>query len=140
MPRNACTYLSDSQGISKPGIVWLALHDIGHLVGEDQKLETMVSNGTNLGTKDHDKVGAAYLRNNYKTKYQKEITPEIRVTVRKFEDTKGAIRSRNSKVIFHRIYNKSNTRCATSVVGRVYPSGVPEFTPFLSGLLKYTSF
>ena len=39
------------------------LHDIGHLVGEDQKLETMVSNGTNLGTKDHDKVGAAYLRN-----------------------------------------------------------------------------
>jgi predicted HD phosphohydrolase len=23
----------------------------------------MVSNGTNLGTKDHDKVGAAYLRN-----------------------------------------------------------------------------
>ena len=24
MPRHCCTYLSDSQGISKPGIVWLA--------------------------------------------------------------------------------------------------------------------
>jgi predicted HD phosphohydrolase len=44
-------------------VIGTFLHDIGHLVGEDQKLETMVSNGTNLGTKDHDKVGAAYLRN-----------------------------------------------------------------------------
>jgi hypothetical protein len=40
---------------------------------------------------------AGIKQNNYKTKYQKEITLEIRVMVRKFEDTKGTIRSRNSK-------------------------------------------
>jgi hypothetical protein len=39
-------------------VIGTFLHDIGHLVGKDQKLETMVSNGTILGTKDHDEVGA----------------------------------------------------------------------------------
>ena len=58
-----CASLAEQDGQPTEVVIGTFLHDIGHLVGKDQKLETMVSNGTILGTKDHDEVGAAYLRN-----------------------------------------------------------------------------
>lgn len=37
-------------------------HDIGHLVGMDEGLPEMVTDGLNIGTKDHEIVGAQYLQ------------------------------------------------------------------------------
>lgn len=38
------------------------LHDIGHLVGKDNNLEDMVTDGMIVGTQDHDKVGEIFLK------------------------------------------------------------------------------
>lgn len=38
------------------------LHDIGHLVGKDNHLEDMITDGVIIGTQDHDKVGEKFLR------------------------------------------------------------------------------
>ncbi|OWF55431.1 uncharacterized protein LOC110460342 isoform X2 [Mizuhopecten yessoensis] len=38
------------------------LHDIGHLVGTDKGLRTMITDGTNLGAMDHDVLGGQFLR------------------------------------------------------------------------------
>lgn len=38
------------------------LHDIGHLVGFDGNVTLMVTDGQILGTKDHEIVGANFLR------------------------------------------------------------------------------
>ena len=38
------------------------LHDVGHLVGKEKKLEDMVTDGVIIGTQDHDKVGEDFLK------------------------------------------------------------------------------
>ena len=38
------------------------LHDIGHLIGIEKKMEAMNHNGTILGTKSHEKVGEDFLK------------------------------------------------------------------------------
>ena len=38
---------------------------------------------------------------------------------------------------YHRVYNMSNTTCATSGAGTVYPSRAPEFTTYLLGVMLF---
>lgn len=38
------------------------LHDIGHLLGIDQNLPEMITDGENVGTQDHDVLGGKYLK------------------------------------------------------------------------------
>ncbi|XP_069118280.1 2-amino-1-hydroxyethylphosphonate dioxygenase (glycine-forming)-like [Argopecten irradians] len=57
-----CALLAEQDGQSEEVVLAAFFHDIGHLVGTERGKESMVTSGTNLGAKDHDKVGGQFLR------------------------------------------------------------------------------
>ncbi|XP_046551136.1 2-amino-1-hydroxyethylphosphonate dioxygenase (glycine-forming)-like [Haliotis rubra] len=57
-----CGMLAEAEGCSKEIVLGAFLHDIGHLVGQEQQLPKMVTNDVNLGAANHDTVGAKFLQ------------------------------------------------------------------------------
>lgn len=51
------------------------LHDVGHLVGLEQKMESMSAFGKSLGTKTHEKVGEDFLK---QLGFPKSVTDFVR--------------------------------------------------------------
>ncbi|XP_060568074.1 2-amino-1-hydroxyethylphosphonate dioxygenase (glycine-forming)-like [Ruditapes philippinarum] len=56
-----CAMCAEKDGAVREEIVAAFLHDVGHLLGIDENLPEMVTDGENVGTKDHDVVGGKYL-------------------------------------------------------------------------------
>ncbi|XP_071080883.1 2-amino-1-hydroxyethylphosphonate dioxygenase (glycine-forming)-like [Haliotis cracherodii] len=57
-----CGMLAEAEGYSKEIVIGAFLHDIGHLVGQEQQLPKMVTDDVNLGAVNHDTVGAKFLQ------------------------------------------------------------------------------
>lgn len=57
-----CGMLAEKEGFPKEIVLGAFLHDVGHLVGLDQQLERMITNGVALGAKNHEVVGEKYLQ------------------------------------------------------------------------------
>ncbi|KAL4222739.1 hypothetical protein ACF0H5_018780 [Mactra antiquata] len=57
-----CAMCAEEDGASNQVILAAFLHDIGHLLGIDKNLPEMVTDGQNIGTKDHDVIGGQYLK------------------------------------------------------------------------------
>ena len=52
------------------------MHDVGHLIGLENKMETMAaSDGSDLGIKSHEKVGQDFLRD---LGFPKSVTDFVR--------------------------------------------------------------
>ncbi|XP_041369736.1 2-amino-1-hydroxyethylphosphonate dioxygenase (glycine-forming)-like [Gigantopelta aegis] len=58
-----CGMLAERDGYPNEVIVGAFLHDIGHLVGADKGMAIMVTDGVNFGAKNHDVIGAEFLKN-----------------------------------------------------------------------------
>ncbi|XP_045176199.2 2-amino-1-hydroxyethylphosphonate dioxygenase (glycine-forming)-like [Mercenaria mercenaria] len=58
-----CAMCAERDGATSEEVVAAFLHDVGHLIGMDKGLPEMVTDGRNIGTKDHDIVGGQYLLN-----------------------------------------------------------------------------
>jgi putative nucleotidyltransferase with HDIG domain len=57
-----CARLAELDNFPANVVLGAFLHDIGHLLGEKLNSEPMILNNVNYGTKNHDKLGADYLR------------------------------------------------------------------------------
>ncbi|KAK3083708.1 hypothetical protein FSP39_001812 [Pinctada imbricata] len=57
-----CALLAEEEGYGDEVILGAFLHDIGHLIGADQGLDRMVTDGVNLGANNHDVIGGEFLR------------------------------------------------------------------------------
>ncbi|XP_071494210.1 2-amino-1-hydroxyethylphosphonate dioxygenase (glycine-forming)-like [Diadema antillarum] len=57
-----CAMLAEEEGFSDEVILGALFHDIGHLLGLQQGLERMVTDGVVLGAANHDVIGSQFLR------------------------------------------------------------------------------
>lgn len=57
-----CARLAQLDNFAANVVLGAFLHDIGHLLGEKLNSEQMILNKVNYGTKNHEKLGANYLR------------------------------------------------------------------------------
>ncbi|XP_076354089.1 2-amino-1-hydroxyethylphosphonate dioxygenase (glycine-forming)-like [Tachypleus tridentatus] len=57
-----CARLAENGGFPTEVVLGALFHDIGHLVGMDEDLDTMVTNETCLGAQSHEVVGERFLK------------------------------------------------------------------------------
>ncbi|ESP02323.1 hypothetical protein LOTGIDRAFT_172204 [Lottia gigantea] len=57
-----CAQIAEAEGSDIQVIIGALLHDIGHLIGLDEQTASMVTEGEDLGAKDHDILGSDYLK------------------------------------------------------------------------------
>ncbi|XP_072031106.1 2-amino-1-hydroxyethylphosphonate dioxygenase (glycine-forming)-like [Amphiura filiformis] len=57
-----CAMLAEAEGCSNEVILGALFHDIGHLIGLEQNLPRMETQGIQLGIQNHEEMGAKFLK------------------------------------------------------------------------------